>query len=52
MLATLYPQEASWYSFLLEVVSTQGDNAAGRIGQIEKKTCSDLIGSKTFQLVA
>jgi hypothetical protein len=31
-LAALYPQEDSWYSFLLEAESTtQGHSAAGRI---------------------
>jgi hypothetical protein len=29
--AALYPQEDSWYSFLLEAESAQGPSAAGRI---------------------
>jgi hypothetical protein len=29
--AALYPQEDSWYSFLLEAESTPGPYAAGRI---------------------
>jgi hypothetical protein len=30
-LAALYPQEDSWYSFLVEAELTQGHSAAGRI---------------------
>jgi hypothetical protein len=37
VLAALYPQEHSWYSFLLERLSQpQGHSAAGRIRSIEK----------------
>jgi hypothetical protein len=41
----LYPQEDSWYSFLLEAESTQGHSAVGRIRSIGKT--SDLIGNRT-----
>jgi hypothetical protein len=42
---TLYPQEDSWYSFLLEAESTPGHSAAGRIRWIEK--FNYLIGNRT-----
>jgi hypothetical protein len=42
--AALYPQENSWYSFLLEVESTQG-HAAGKFVSIEEP--SGLIGNRT-----
>jgi hypothetical protein len=35
VLAALYLQEDSWYSFLLEVDSTQGHSMAGSIRAIE-----------------
>jgi hypothetical protein len=34
--AALYPQDGSWYSFLLEADLTQGYSAAGWIRSIEK----------------
>jgi phosphodiesterase/alkaline phosphatase D-like protein len=38
-LTTLYPQEDSWYSFLLAAESRpQGHSAAGRIRSIEKSS--------------
>jgi hypothetical protein len=46
----LYPQEDSWYSFLLEAESIQGHSAAGRIRSIEKS--NDLIGNQTHDLPA
>jgi hypothetical protein len=46
--ASLYPQEDSWYSFLLEASQPQGHNAAGRIRSIEKS--SNLIGNRTRDL--
>jgi hypothetical protein len=46
----LYPQEDSWYSFLLEAESNQCHSAAGRIRSIEK--CSDLIENRTRGLPA
>jgi hypothetical protein len=45
MLAALYPQEYSWYSFLLQAESTPGPYAVGRIGSIEKS--NDLIRNRT-----
>jgi hypothetical protein len=44
---TFSPQE-SWYSFLLEVVSTQGHSAAGRITSTEKSNC--VIENQTRDL--
>jgi hypothetical protein len=46
---TLYPQEDSWYSFLLQAESTQGHSAAGRIRSVEK---SGDIGNRTRNLPA
>jgi hypothetical protein len=49
--AALYPQEDSWYAFLLEAESTpQGHNAAGKIRSTEKS--DDLIGNRTRDLPA
>jgi hypothetical protein len=48
--AALYPQEDSWYSFLLEAESPQGHSAAGRIRSFEKS--SDLVGNRTRDLPA
>jgi hypothetical protein len=48
--AALYPQEDSWYSFLLEVESNPGHSAAGRIRSIEKS--NDLFGNRTRDLPA
>jgi hypothetical protein len=45
--ATLYPQEDSWYPFLLEAESPQGHSAAGRISYIEKIR---LIGNEARYL--
>jgi hypothetical protein len=50
VLAALYPQEDSWYSFPSEAESTQSHSAAGRIRSIEKS--NDLIGDKTRDLSA
>jgi hypothetical protein len=50
MPAALYPQEDSWYSFLLEAESTQGHSAAGGIRTIKK--FSDLIGNRIRDLPA
>jgi hypothetical protein len=50
MLAALYPQEDSWYSFLLEIECPQGRSVAGNIGSIEN--FSDLIGNRTRDLRA
>jgi hypothetical protein len=43
--ATLYPQEVSWYSFLLEAEWPQGHSVAGKIRSIEKS--NGLIGNRT-----
>jgi hypothetical protein len=43
--AALYPQEDSWYLFLLVLSQPQGHNAAGRIKLIEKSI--DLFGDRT-----
>jgi hypothetical protein len=48
--ASLYSQEDSWYSFLLEAESTQDHSAAGRIRSIEKS--GELIGNGTRDLPA
>jgi hypothetical protein len=40
----LPPQEDSWYSFMLQIESTQGHNAAGKIRSIEKY---NDIGART-----
>jgi hypothetical protein len=48
--ATLYPQEDSWYSLLLQAESTEGPSAAGGIRSVEK--CDDLIGNQTLDLRA
>jgi hypothetical protein len=48
--ASLYPQEDSWYSFLLEADSTQPHTAAGRIRLIEKS--NGLIRNLTCDLLA
>jgi hypothetical protein len=48
--ATLYLQEDSWYSFLLEAESTPGHSEAGRISSIEKS--NDLIGNRNRGLPA
>jgi hypothetical protein len=45
-----YPQEDSWYSFMLEADRPQGHSAAGRIESIEKS--NDLIGNRTRHLRA
>jgi hypothetical protein len=52
VLVTLYPQEDSWYSFLLEAESTQGHSAAGRIRWIKKSNDLTGIEPMIFQLVA
>jgi hypothetical protein len=44
------PQEDSWYSFLLEAVSSQDHNAAGWIISIEKS--NGLIENRTLDLSA
>jgi hypothetical protein len=46
---TLYPQEYSWYSFLLQAKSTEGHSAAGRNRSTEK---SNDIGNRTRDLPA
>jgi hypothetical protein len=48
----LYPQDNSWYSFLLKAESTPGTSAARRIRSTEKS--NDLIRNRTrdFRLVA
>jgi hypothetical protein len=43
--AALYPQEDSWYPFLLEAELTPGPSEAGRIKLVVKS--NDLIGSRT-----
>jgi hypothetical protein len=43
--ASLYHQEDSWYSFLLEAETSQGHSAARRFRPIEKS--SDLIANPT-----
>jgi hypothetical protein len=48
-LAARYPQEDSWYSFLLEAELTQGHSVAGRIRSIEK---SNDIANRTRDLPA
>jgi hypothetical protein len=48
--AAHYPQEDSWYSFLLEAGSTSGPYSAGRIRSIE--ISSDFIGNRTRDLSA
>jgi hypothetical protein len=48
--APLYPQEDSWYSFLLEAESNPGPYCAGRFRLIEKS--NDLIGNRTRDLRA
>jgi hypothetical protein len=51
--AAFYPQEDSWYSFLLEAESTPGRSATGRIRKIEKKNPPHSgLEPTTFQLVA
>jgi hypothetical protein len=50
MPAALYPQEDSWYSFLLEAKSTPGPSAARMIRSIEKS--NDLIGNRSRDLSA
>jgi hypothetical protein len=50
LLAALYPQKDSWYSFLLEAESPQGHSVAGRIRPIEK--FNDLDGNRTRDLLA
>jgi hypothetical protein len=49
--AALYTQENSWYSFLLEVESTPGHIAAGRIRSIEKSNDPSRIEPVIFRLV-
>jgi hypothetical protein len=46
--AALYPQQDSWYSFLLEAGRPQGHIAVGRIRSTEKS--NDLIGNRTGDL--
>jgi hypothetical protein len=48
--AALYPQENSWYSFLLEAETTPGPSAAGRIRSTEKS--DDLVENGTLDLPA
>jgi hypothetical protein len=43
--AVFYPQEDSWYSFLLEVDSNQGHSAAGGIRSLQNY--NDLIENRT-----
>jgi hypothetical protein len=50
MPASLYLQEVSWYSFLLNVESTPDHSVAGRIRSIEKS--NDLFGNQTHDLLA
>jgi hypothetical protein len=48
--AAVYPQEDSWYSFLLRGLSRpRGHSAAGRINSIEKS--SDVIGNPACSVV-
>jgi hypothetical protein len=49
-LATLYPQEDSWYSLLLEAELTPGPQSAGRIRSIDKS--SVLIRNQIRDLLA
>jgi hypothetical protein len=49
--AALYPQEDSWYSFLIQAESTPGHCAAGRISQLKNPTTSSGIELATFRLV-
>jgi hypothetical protein len=48
--AALYPQEDSWYSFLLEAESTPGHCEVGRVRSIKKS--NDFIGNRTRYLPA
>jgi hypothetical protein len=48
--AALYPQEDSWYSFLLEAESIPGSQSG--LGQLKSQMTSTEIEPATFLLVA
>jgi hypothetical protein len=50
--AAFYPQEYSWYSFLLEAVDPRAIVRLEGLGQLKNPMTSSRIEPATYQLVA